>query len=372
MYKACASNTTEKSLRTAGTSSRKSTSYGDVTHPHSIKCSIPLTKLHLQTEQETVFACTLCNKMFTDNSELVKHISESHAPAQRKRRYMCPKCDADFATKVSLTWHLDYCKTDNELPVMSFRNTRDCIAYRCTLCDKTCRKLPRLHEHIRVYHCTDEYYACSVCKKAFSSSVNLKMHMNVHKPAPCTFVCDICQAEFKWKTELQIHTTIKHSISRKDGSASSIMKDDHQMPTTHDTQEHTCGHCPMVFKCKETLDKHKEKVHFNITFQCYMCSQSFATLLILQHHISVVHKKHECQDCRLAFHKRSKLYKHMAHFHSSVSIKCNICTESFLGADVLKQHISMVHKCKCEHCGRQFDKRSKLLKHKQRIHHVKV
>ena len=71
--------------------------------------------------------------------------------------------------------------------------------------------------------------------------------------------------------------------------------------------------CAKLFKTKENLRDHKEKMHRKPECECSKCGQKFSTNYILQRHTEAVHEKisnYSCAICAKLYSRKDVLKKH--------------------------------------------------------------
>ncbi|KAL0487570.1 ZFP2 [Acrasis kona] len=129
------------------------------------KFKIYVQIISIKKNEDGSYNCDVCQKHFTDRSNLSKHI-RVHT---KEKPYECKECQKSFSHSQSLKEH---------------SNTHQ-------------KKTP---------------YACEECKKTFSNDANLKRHMRTHtleKPYKCTE----CGAEFSQSNNCKLHMSSKHGLN---------------------------------------------------------------------------------------------------------------------------------------------------------------
>ncbi|XP_069095191.1 zinc finger protein 2-like isoform X7 [Pleurodeles waltl] len=121
----------------------------------------PFHSLPLIQQNQAPYACTECNKIYSQKGELIKHM-QSHS---RVRPYACFDCGKSFFWKANLTTHK---KTHTGVK-----------PYTCSFCQKTFSRKGNLQGHIRI-HTGERPYKCTVCGKRFTWKCNLKKHQLSH------------------------------------------------------------------------------------------------------------------------------------------------------------------------------------------------
>ncbi|XP_034409451.1 uncharacterized protein LOC117745317 isoform X2 [Cyclopterus lumpus] len=161
------------------------------------------------------FACYVCDRQFTNSSELMVH-QKAHT---EKKPFKCPICSHAFKKSSELTRH------------KKIHFGQD--GYACTDCGKPCKTMTLLKYHRRT-HTGERPYVCKECGKRFPMSKALQKHMASHLPegaegdgvdikakakrkkddgaSTIKYPCSVCKATFKsTKTRLH-HMKTKHTV----------------------------------------------------------------------------------------------------------------------------------------------------------------
>ena len=119
----------------------------------------------IKSESYVALYCTLCNKMFTSQSGLQRHINTAHKDPKDKP-FKCQDCGKGFLSERTLKTHTNM--------------------------------------HLGVYP-----YHCQYCNKGFPNQDNLKGHLASHTNVK-EFKCDQCGQEFTYRTSLNQHIAKAH------------------------------------------------------------------------------------------------------------------------------------------------------------------
>ena len=119
----------------------------------------------IKSEGYVALYCTLCNKMFTSQSGLQRHINTAHKDPKDKP-FKCQDCGKGFLSERTLKTHTNM--------------------------------------HLGVYP-----YHCQYCNKGFPNQDNLKGHLASHTNVK-EFKCDQCGQEFTYRTSLNQHIAKAH------------------------------------------------------------------------------------------------------------------------------------------------------------------
>lgn len=105
------------------------------------------------------FACEHCEKVFTDPSNLQRHIRSQHMGA---RSHACPECGKTFATSSGLKQHQHIHSSVKP--------------FQCEVCLKAYTQFSNLCRHKRMHADCRQQIKCSDCGQAFSTITSLSKH----------------------------------------------------------------------------------------------------------------------------------------------------------------------------------------------------
>ncbi|XP_053532323.1 zinc finger protein 585B isoform X3 [Ictalurus punctatus] len=143
------------------------------------------SKLICEELSEKPFRCSLCDKSFTLEFNLLKH-QKLHAG---EKPFCCKRCGKTFTQLYNLTSHQR--THTGEKPFL------------CSQCGKRFSQASKLKTHGRI-HTGEKPYACLTCEKRFSDSSTLNKHQRTHtgeKP----YKCKKCGKRFGQSAHLMKH-----------------------------------------------------------------------------------------------------------------------------------------------------------------------
>ncbi|KAL3287899.1 hypothetical protein HHI36_002357 [Cryptolaemus montrouzieri] len=341
------------------------------------------------------YQCSVCPKLFPQQSILDRHISLEHP---KGNNYKCSECKFLCTSKSDLVEHLQS---------HSFKVVK-CV------CKKEFTRKYHLDRHLQITGCggvkTDPMFKCEVCKKGFYRKDNLRVHLKLHqspKKEKQLIKCHFCKKEFQTSALLNIHVRI-HTGERpyacelcpKKFPSSGALKKHFRMHTGE--KPYQCPLCENKFAAKETLNRHVrvhtgEKPHscqfcgksfiqaaqlrahiFHHTgenaYVCPYCSRAFNRKLRLTTHVKFMHEGAEplrCKDCDKTFFRKEDLARHAVSHSGARPFVCDVCKKSFAVKSSLKIHKLTHNKeppCSCEYCGRAFIRQDCLMRHMRARH----
>ena len=139
----------------------------------------------LNENQQQLFCCEQCDKVFTLKANLDKHMKVHSG----EKLYQCDICQKKFSQKCNLDKHKNI--HTGERP------------FKCEYCDKSFIQNCNLKKHVMT-HLGEKPFKCEYCPRAFIQKGNLQKHVLLHfgnKP----FHCGVCANGFTQKINLQKH-----------------------------------------------------------------------------------------------------------------------------------------------------------------------
>lgn len=148
---------------------------------------------------ERPYKCSICGKGFSQTSGLYTHL-KVHSDL---RPYTCPQCPQTFKIKGDRDNHVK--KHSGDRP------------YKCEFCEKAFMTQHVYSQHRKI-HTNERPYKCDVCGEAFRRSHVLTVHMRRHtgeKP----HMCDLCPKAYRQRGDLLKHKKIQHGIGANNSTS---------------------------------------------------------------------------------------------------------------------------------------------------------
>ena len=133
--------------------------------------------------------CSYCNKIFSDDTNLWKHIHNIH----EGNSVSCHICGKMIKSKFYLTEHIKKVHGESQ--------------FKCEVpgCQVAVKSKHHLMDHIAAVHENTARYTCSVCGKRHKyQSAQIKCE-NTHK-GKFLYECDLCDKKFQYKDSFDAHT----------------------------------------------------------------------------------------------------------------------------------------------------------------------
>jgi len=144
-------------------------------------------------------------------------------------------------------------------------------------------------------------------------------------------------------------------------------------------KESICEECGKIFSKVCNLRAHMKSVHSGDPRECPECG---VKVLNLKQHIRRQHKRDSetgelepesiCNHCGKIFDKSSKLKGHIATVHTQNESICHICSKEFKNPHYLRCHIRVVHSSNeqvtCDQCQKTYTSKQKLYHHQRAVH----
>jgi hypothetical protein len=234
--------------------------------------------------------------------------------------------------------------------------------YTCIYCKSVFKTYSVLKNHLDLYH-DDEVIRCENCRQLFKTEDQKTEHIKKFHDIK-TIPCIICGKRIHGACDLNIHMKYNH----KDMAIKCRFR----------------KYCKNWFKSKEDLQKHIEKDHQHLKFDCMYCDKGHYTNRIqLNHHVRRNHKNEAlwCEYTRVCGthfkteEDRQKHYKEKHENNAKNLRTCIFCNKKFnrLGG-ALKHHLNFSHpnekyfKCRYLPCVEYFKTEKEKRKHEKDVH----
>ncbi|XP_035869433.1 uncharacterized protein LOC114510878 [Phyllostomus discolor] len=331
------------------------------------------------------YECTECGKTFSKSTYLLQH----HMVHTGEKPYKCMECGKAFNRKSHLTQHqrihsgekpykcteCGKAFTHRSTFVLHNRSHTGEKPFVCKECGKAFRDRPGFIRHY-IIHSGENPYECFECGKVFKHRSYLMWHQQTHtgeKP----YECSECGKAFCESAALihhyVIHTGEKPFECLECGKAfnhRSYLKRHQRIHTGE--KPYVCGECGKAFTHCSTFILHKRAHTGEKPFECKECGKAFSNRADLIRHFSIHtgEKPYECSECGKAFNRRSGLTRHQRIHSGEKPYECMECGKTFCWSTNLIRH-SIIHTgekpYECSECGKAFSRSSSLSQH-QRVH----
>ena len=146
-----------------------------------------------------------------------------------------------------------------------------------------------------------------------------------------------------------------------------------------------CDLCGKDFFTSHHVKLHKLRVHEgvkekykrrnDVTIRCNICDNSFGSSYYLNRHIKTIHQERQpiqCLFCEKSFRSKSAKLYHLQDVHENKIYRCDKCPKTFRVAKILRSHLKEVHEKKrnfvCRVCKFPFFSRGNLQRHFMYVH----
>ncbi|CAB3994510.1 zinc finger 271-like [Paramuricea clavata] len=406
-------------------------------------------QLHEKIHGEKCYKCNICDKSFSQPAGLWIHkkhqsclkrnspsnIDTSPCNANGQfddgKRHKCDICNRRFSQKHLLTYHKRTHTGENPYPCTicgkMFRGTATLKyherthtghkPHKCIFCVKAFTQLGPLRLHCRNDHQSEKIYECEVCKKQFEKFKELSSHKKTHLGAsnhgkfPCQTVQretpsnqvtrDHCQrhgelkvTRYETRSNLSIRSGSgdeeRKGISDSEDKSSSgslfcirkknmnsFQSSDTSKSTTYKTRSTTSiigcmitNHADEQVLARPAKEGNGNPCLTGKKYKCNVCSQEFSHAHVLKDHkrIHTGENPHPCTICGKTFRTPGSLTVHQRTHNGQKPYKCIFCSECFTQRGTLLRHCRRVHFSdqiyECDICKEKFEKYRDLSSHK--------
>ena len=318
----------------------------------SVSCKISdnivLTSNHAQESlPKTIYACHICDKIFSDNSEMLEHLSLTHATnhtqTEQNKSPLSSECidskvEHDYYRKATCTVTSSQCTHDvgqdiaskpykcahcgerfkrgSEVCAHMFKHSNTFQHY-CDFCGMGCEHQSDLDEHCGLFHSAQKenlqsQHRCGHCGVSFSHRNSLYKHIKCHQD---TLAIANDKNDSKDDSNLVILSDVQSSLKEKEKTS--------RTSNFRRPKKYSCNFCYSKFQTKESLTKHiSNHPEWNPTI-CEVCGEYFAIEIDLKEHQKTHKRKFlPCKVCSRVFMSHKRLEKHRnSHVAPSTQIK---------------------------------------------------
>lgn len=304
------------------------------------RCDAMLTrashKLHIASvHAENCYECDACKIVFTNRSELCRHIV-SHDVIS------CSRCGSTNLTEAAFMRH-------HQKP-----------NFMCRECGLTFCKFSQLKTHYKQHPGADPNSAIDLVSKLSIEQVRARKKIKKHR-------CDICQKIFATLFEIRAHMNVHGA--KVDRSHKCVVCGKSNLSKSswwrhHSKQNVACNWCDRRFCTRTNLNQHRLDDHCgpeipasqaiaNKTLKRFKCKVEGCNELIStnsrSYHMKMKHtlrsKQFQCDICGKCFAAKSTIHYHILRMHvpSSKKFKCTLCGKAYLTQGILDWHHKKSH-----------------------------
>ena len=347
--------------------------------------------------QEKPWICVECNKIFSRNYNLQRHILLVHTGEK-------PVAPKKCSTILSQKNHSKYRMGD-------ITHAQAKLLKSCKKCNKVFSRNYNLQRHILLVHTGEKPVAFKECDKIRSQDRHSKIRMNIlaHETP---FTCLVCKKIFTRNYNLQRHILLVHTgekpVASKKCSTILSQKKHSEYRMRNPTDERvskllTCKECNRLFPRTFNLRRHILRMHTDVKpvvfedriktlnsvkkshsdeqgniittqnkpFICLECKKTFSKEFYLQLHVRMAHavsgeKPFACCECNKIFSSNKSLVSHWRSHTCEKPFACTECDKSFRRMYQLKNH-TRTHTGEkpfvCSICNNRYSMKNHLKEH---------
>ncbi|XP_071319754.1 zinc finger protein 658B isoform X3 [Trachinotus anak] len=335
---------------------------------------------HKKSHKTGVFRCLVCQKRFYNLLALKNH-QRSHFDI---KRHTCHECGKAFKIQKQLLNHLRRHK-ENQAKIQELNNQIQALMQmNGTQSDGGMQSLTSNSNQV--------FTSARHCKQLpEGKTAQIKSEKSEDTGDQRPFACDQCGRTYRHAGSLVNHRNSHKTAHTCDGASGSSDPQTDMSPNKEE-RPFTCNICNRSYRHAGSLLNHKN-THKTGHFSCTFCSKPFTNPMALRNHtrIHTQKKKYVCLTCGKAFRLASILHNHQrVHNRVANHFSCHACGKSFQGRSGLKRHrcrrgqenstragvqqSERGDKCfMCDLCGRSYRHAGSLLNHKkthsENLHH---
>ncbi|XP_071319753.1 zinc finger protein 658B isoform X2 [Trachinotus anak] len=336
---------------------------------------------HKKSHKTGVFRCLVCQKRFYNLLALKNH-QRSHFDI---KRHTCHECGKAFKIQKQLLNHLRRHK-ENQAKIQELNNQIQALMQmNGTQSDGGMQSLTSNSNQV--------FTSARHCKQLpEGKTAQIKSEKSEDTGDQRPFACDQCGRTYRHAGSLVNHRNSHKTAAHTCDGASGSSDPQTDMSPNKEERPFTCNICNRSYRHAGSLLNHKN-THKTGHFSCTFCSKPFTNPMALRNHtrIHTQKKKYVCLTCGKAFRLASILHNHQrVHNRVANHFSCHACGKSFQGRSGLKRHrcrrgqenstragvqqSERGDKCfMCDLCGRSYRHAGSLLNHKkthsENLHH---
>lgn len=209
--------------------------------------------------------------------------------------------------------------------------------FACTSCDKKCKSLEALQNHLKNHN---DFVSCTICGETRKDEEYLELHMNVHE-GKTERECRYCDKKFSRRCHvirhMQTHWNKKNYQCEKCGLTFCTGSAFYNHRMNHDTEDNPliCNVCNQKFKTQRTF-KHHMIIHQEDRpmFPCEICGKVFTQKYTIKAHLRTHQEGYQLtpSSTKKAKPKVNEIPK-----------MCIICNCFWPGDEALEKHMADDH-----------------------------
>ena len=207
---------------------------------------------------------------------------------------------------------------------------------------------------------------CTYCGVEKDTHRQLELHIGVCSYNPkLAMSCTICGLQYHAASALTRHIKEAHkdrdSVTT-DKALQSIGK------VRSGRAEYKCKHCPFTSEAPRTVEAHERRHDGVKSFKCELCPSRFFSREGLTKHLNSHKLGYQCYKCSQKFATKAQLDTHHES-HGNDELVCHLCSKVYKTKAMFDRHIrshDVVHEC--DQCGKKFPNSSRLRGHVQKVH----
>ncbi len=317
--------------------------------------------------------CVMCNKQFTGDLYLKKHIKLNHSVKEEPGTTLDLKESKDSNDKrnVNTIEYVDELSIPKEDCDIGSEET-----ILCRICGLELDNIMEYTEHIKIHLDADAPESqhngqAGIKTESLSRKIQVDPYIKIdyiHRKMQ-SFSCRLCDKTLNSKFSATEHIRAIHRKTRN-FQPQKIEELYIKIGVSFKKVKYfTCRLCDKTNPNRTNIAKHIEAVHLTKkTFLCTFCGQSYTYRNSLISHVNFVHHKMipltplQCKLCKRSFSKESYLNEHYADDHYKLKprlkpFSCTLCYETFIQKRNLHEHVAAVHykrSFSCTFCEKSF------------------